>query len=362
MVKRFLLIPLMVVLAGALIFGGCAAPAPAPAPVAPAPAPEEAVITWKVQSANAAAHPSCVYTMKLCDAVTKASGGQLVFKGFSGGSIVPVTKEIVQGVHKGVIQATWSCPGYAVGTWPTAALFGSRPGQMEPSAMRLWFTEWGGVELLNKTMEGYNVLVLPAVQPDPPEIFLQSTVPIESLDDLIGLKMRAMGDCGEILSRMGASVVFMPGGEVYEAVARGTIDAFEFAPASVNWDLGFQEVTKYVYLSGSRAALETCMFFVNKDAWEKLPPNFKQLVQDEVFTWMTKASLHTYAESLKAIDKFRDYGCVVERIPPAISDGLLEEAVKFYNEQAAKQKPIYTEVLEAQRAFKNAYDKFEALN
>ncbi len=55
MVKRFLLIPLMVVLAGALIFGGCAAPAPAPAPVAPAPGPEPTAIPTPVAPAPAPA-------------------------------------------------------------------------------------------------------------------------------------------------------------------------------------------------------------------------------------------------------------------------------------------------------------------
>jgi len=354
---KLLTLILAVAVIASLVLAGCAKPAPT-APVTP----KAEVITWKIQCSNAASHPAYIYLSKLCDAVTKASGGQLVFKSFTGGSIVPATKEVVQGVSKGVIEASYACPGYSLDTWPAAGLFGSRPTQMNADAFRAWFTVGGGVEFMNKMMEGYNVHALPAVQTDPPEIWMMSGVPIKSLDDLKGLKVRCMGDGGEILGRMGATVIFLPGGEVYESMERGVIDAFEFANPAVNWDMGFQEITKYVYFSETRAPIETLMFVVNNDAWEELPADLKQLVEDEVSAWTVRASIDIMVGSVKAIDKFKDYGCIVERIPDDVDQALFVEAQKFYGEKASKEAPIYGEILESQRAFMKTYVEYNTLN
>ena len=218
------------------------------------------------------------------------------------------------------------------------------------------------MELMNKMMEGYDVHAISAVQTDPPEVWMMSSVPIKSINDLKGLKIRCMGDAGEILSRMGATVIFLPGGEVYESMETGVIDAFEFAPPSVNWSMGFQEIAKYVYFSETRAPLETVIFVVDNDAWEELPADLKQLVEDEVSAWTVRASIDIMVGSMEAVDKFKDYGCIVERIPDDVDQALFEEAQKFYGEKASKEAPIYSEILESQRAFMKTYVEYNTLN
>ena len=183
-------------------------------------------IVWKSSGHGPATDPSQIFHDKLCEAITKASGGRLVIKPFVGGSVVPATKEL-DAVSEGVLQMCYTTPMYNLDKWKAAGLISSRPGGLPGEALRTWFNYGGGADLMNKMIEGYDVMTFPgALSPLPAEVFLHSKKKIESVEDLKGLKMRASGDGGEILKNMGASVVFLPGGELYEAMQRGTIDAF----------------------------------------------------------------------------------------------------------------------------------------
>ena len=312
-------------------------------------------IVWKSSGHGPATDPSQIFHDKLCEAITKASGGRLVVKPFVGGSVVPATKEL-DAVSEGVLQMAYTCPMYNLDKWKAAGLISSRPGGLPGEALRTWFNYGGGAELMNKMMEGYNIITFPgALSSLPPEVFLHSKKKIETPEDLKGLKMRCAGDGGEILAKMGASVVFLPGGELYEAMQRGTIDAFEYSTLASNWDMHFQEIAKYVILSPSRAPSDPQVFFVNKKAWEELPDDLKQLVQDVIGNWTQAQHEFLTYESIKAIEKFTEHGCEVYKLPKEVETALSAEAEKFYAEKAATEDPIYGEILNSMNSFWASY-------
>ncbi|GAG98400.1 unnamed protein product, partial [marine sediment metagenome] len=84
-------------------------------------------IVWKSSGHGPATDPSQIFHDKLCEAITKASGGRLVIKAFVGGSVVPATKEI-DAVDEGVLQMCYTCPMYNLDKWKAAGLISSRPG------------------------------------------------------------------------------------------------------------------------------------------------------------------------------------------------------------------------------------------
>jgi len=314
-------------------------------------------IIWKSSGHGPATDPSQIYHDLCCNAITKASGGRLIIKPFVGGSVVPATKEL-DAVNDGVLDMCYTCPMYNLDKWKAAGLISSRPGGLPGEALRTWFNYSGGAELMNKMMEGYNVMTFPgALSPLPEEVFLHSKVAIRTVDDIKGLKIRASGDGGEILNKMGASVVFLPGGELYEAMQRGTIDAFEYSTLASNWDMHFNEIAKYVVLSPVRAPSDPQCFFVNKKSWEKLPDDLKQLVQDEIDKWTQAQHEYLVYKSIKAIDEFKNYGCEVYRLPTEVETGLSEVAKKYYAEKAAKEDPIYNEILESMTNYWEVYSK-----
>jgi len=308
-------------------------------------------IVWKSSSFGPATNYSQIYHDKFCEAVTMASGGRLIIKPFVGGSIVPATKEL-DAVDDGVLDMCYTCPMYNLDKWPAAGLFGSRPGALPGQILTQWFNLGGGAELMNKMMEGYNVMTLPgALSPEPAEVFLHSKVKIETVKDLKGLKIRTSGDGGEILARMGASTIFLPGGELYEAMQRGTIDAFEYAGLSTNWSMHFQEIADYVILSPVRAPSDPHVFFINKKSWEKLPDGLKQLVQDEMAKWTQAQQDFLMNADLKNLQNFKDYGDTVYKLPKEVEDAISKEAKEFYKEKATKMSPIYGEILNSMSSY-----------
>jgi len=312
-------------------------------------------IIWKSSGHGPATDPSQIYHDKLCEAITKASGGRLEVKPFVGGSVVPAYKEL-DAVHEGVLQMCYTCPMYNLDKWAAAGLISSRPGALPGEALRTWFNYGGGAELMNKMMEGYNVMTFPgALSPLPEEVFFHSKVKLETLDDIKGLKARCMGDGGEILARMGAATVIIPGGELYEAMQRGTIDAFEYSTLASNWVMHFNEVAEYVYLSPSRAPSDPQCVYVNKEAWEKLPDDLKQLVQDVVDKWTQAQHEYLVYESVKAVDKFKEAGCEVLKVPKEIEDALYAEADKFYEEKSAEEDPIFAEIYNSMKEYGESY-------
>jgi len=312
-------------------------------------------IVWKSSGHGPASDPSQIYHDMVCNEITKATGGRLTVKPFVGGSIVPAYKEL-DAVDQGVLQMAYTCPMYNLDKWPAAGLISSRPAGLAGEALRAWFNYGGGYQLMNKMMEGYNVETFAgALSPLPEEVFFHSKVELNSLDDIKGLKARCMGDGGEILKRMGAATVIIPGGELYEAMQRGTIDAFEYSTLASNWKMHFNEVAKYVYLSPARAPSDPQVFFVNKKAWAELPEDLKTIVQ-AVIDKHTQAQ-HEYLvhESIKAVDKFREAGNEVRKVPVEIEEALFAEANAFYEEKAKKEDPIYGEIYYSMKAYGEAY-------
>jgi len=162
--------------------------------------------------------------------------------------------------------------------------------------------------------------------------------------------MRCAGDGGAILSKLGAETVSMPGGDVYEAMQRGVIDAFEFSNAARNWAMSFQEVAKYLYFSGTRAPAEVGYVIVNKDSWNALPDDLKALLEAEWRATAHWAWNYTTTGILAAISEFKNYGCELYHVPADLEEALLKEAEVYYGEKAAAD-PVYAEILKAELEF-----------
>lgn len=312
-------------------------------------------IIWKSSGHGPASDPSQIFHDKLCNAITEATGGRLTVKPFVGGSIVPAYKE-VDAIDQGVLQMGYSCPMYNLDKWPAAGLISSRPGGLPGEAMRSWFDYGGGSDLLNKMMGDYNVMTFPgALAPLPEEVFFHSKVKLESLADIKGLKARCMGDGGEILKRMGAATVIIPGGQLYEAMQRGTIDAFEYSTLASNWNMHFNEVAPYVYLSPSRAPSDPQVIFVNKEAFNALPNDLKAIVKAVVSKYTQDQHEFLVSESIKAVEKFKAAGNEVYKVPTDIVEALQIEADKFYAEKSKSEEPIFAEIYNSMKSFGDAY-------
>lgn len=312
-------------------------------------------IVWKSSGHGPASDPSQIFHDEVCKAITKATGGRLEIKPFVGGSIVPAYKEL-DAVNDNVLQMAYTCPMYNLDKWPAAGLISSRPGALAGEVLRSWFNYAGGADLMNKMMTGYNVFTFPgALSPLPEEVFFHSKVKITKVSDLKGLRVRCMGDGGEVMKKLGASVVIINGGDLYESMQRNVIDAFEYSTIASNWNMHFNEVAKYVILSPVRAPSDPQVFFINKSAWEKLPEDLKVIVQEVVSSYTQKQHEYLIAESIKALEKFKAAGCEVYKLPSEVEEAVVKAADEFYTAKAAKEKPIFAEIYNSMKTYGEAY-------
>ena len=371
--KAVLLLVVVVAIVGLLVLG-CAPEAAPPAEGggeapeeeeeeeeggAPA-APSEETFSFKIQDSFDAANPAHIYAEKICNAVTDMSGGRLEFKSFTGGSIVAATKEM-DAIDTKAIDGTYTCTMYNLDKWPEAGLFSARPGGLTAEAAPVWF-EYYGIDFVNQMAEGYDVIAIPGICPQPPEVFALSKVNIESVDDIKGLRMRTSGDGGEIMTRLGASVVFMPGGELYEAMQRGVIDAFEYSSPSVNWAMSFQEIAEYQIFSATRAPSDPLVFYLNESRWNELPADLQAIVRAAVQSVTREQQMWIDNDNIAATQKFADFGCKMVHLPPDVERAVIDTAMEFYEEKAATEGALYKAILDSQNTFIAASTQQSSLN
>jgi TRAP-type mannitol/chloroaromatic compound transport system substrate-binding protein len=283
----------------------------------------------------------------------------MVWKVNPAGAVCPGSEEW-KAVHTGVLDVGAGGGSYMTAEVHFGTMISQRVGGIPPLPHQIWLESMGS-DLINRWYVdlGYDMLdIKGAGMPGPPEIFIHLEKELTGPEDLDGLKMRCSGDGGKVLSRLGVGSVFMPLGEIFESMKRGVIDAFECSSPRFDWQMGLNEVGKYIYLSPIRAPTEVYQLLVNRTRFEALPDDLKVIIED-----CGKAEAYRYHGILssgdaEALQNFRDYGNIVDKLPRSIEEAFVREADAYMDEMAAEY-PEAKEVLESQRAFaKNWYDLY----
>lgn len=318
---------------------------------------QDKVINWRLQSMCAAGDFGFQGADRFAKLVTEATGGRLNVKAFTAGAITPAGKEF-EGAISGSVEAAHVSAGWAIGYVPAGVFYTSCVGGLTGIQMMMWLDN-EGVAMAKELYEPVGLEFIEQLTIHPAEVWAHSTVPLNSVEDIKGLKIR----CGttalnSIFEKMGAAPVFLPGGQIYESAQRGIIDAFEYITPSLNWGMGFHEVADYMYLSPSRSPSDAQSLFVNKAKWDELPDDLKRIVE----TVAHQVSRQFFTEELlmdsEAIEKFREYGTVVEKLPLDIEELLYEKANEYYQEESAKD-PNYEEVYNSTLQFAEICRQFD---
>ena len=94
--------------------------------------------------------------------------------------------------------------------------------------------------------------------------------PIESLDDIAGLKIRFAGLGGKVMEQHRGVRHDDPGGEIFQALEKGAIDASEYSLPVVDEALGFDRIAKFNYFPGWHQPFSAVHLAVNKPVWDSL--------------------------------------------------------------------------------------------
>lgn len=326
------------------------------AALVPASVRAQATITWKVQSVYPAGELIFTENFKrFAEMVEKTSGGRLKIEAIPAGAIVPAL-EVLDAVHRGVLDGAHSWPGYWIGKNRAAGLYGSVPGG--PFGMTYedymgWVHLGGGLELYNDLLQKelrLNVVAIPVwgIIPSGLGWFPRA---VTSVQDLKRMKVRTAGLAAEILKEMGVTVLVLAGGEILPALERGVIDAAEWADPSRDRVMGFYTVRKFYHIPSMHEATGMHEILVNRKKWDELPRDLQAIVQ-------TAAMATTYRYTLFALHQASlDLEALVSKHGVKVVDMGKEihlELLKAWDRLAdrwSKETPYFAKVLESQRAW-----------
>jgi len=278
------------------------------------------------------------------ETLEKLTNGKFKVRVYPSGELVPGL-QVLDAVQTGTVQMGHSASYYFIGKNPALAFDTCVPFGLTCRQQNGWVLHGGGLELLRSVFADFNIINFPGGNTGV-QMGGWFRREIRSAADLKGLKMRIPGLGGRVMDRLGVTVQVLAGGEIYQALERGVIDAAEWSGPYDDEKLGFHQVAPYYYYPGWWEPGPMLTFYVNKDAWEKLPQSYKDALDAA-----TKVANHDMimkydAWNPPALTRLVQGGTQLRAFSDDIMTSAKRESFALMEEEAAKDATyarVYTE-------------------
>jgi TRAP-type mannitol/chloroaromatic compound transport system substrate-binding protein len=222
--------------------------------------------------------------------IGKLSNGRLMVEVYGGNELVPPF-EVFDAVQRGTAEMGHGASYYWKGKIPAALFLAGVPFGLTGNEINGWFYHGGGLELYREAYAPFGVIPFPTGNSGT-QMGGWFNKEINSTADLDGLKMRIPGIGAEVIKRLGATPVNIPGAELFTALQSGTIDATEWVGPMNDLAFGLFRAAKYYYYPGWHEPGSALESLVNAEAWAALPEDLQEIVA----TACKAASLDMYAD------------------------------------------------------------------
>ncbi|MGX1096248.1 TRAP transporter substrate-binding protein [Amorphus sp. MBR-141] len=281
------------------------------------------------------------------DAINAASGGSVEIELYGAGKLVP-SLEIFDAVQRGTLDAGYTTPLYVAGKFPALQLFGGVPFGPDAFEYLGWIYNGGGLDIWREIYAEQGVMTVPCGLMEA-EAGGWYKKPIETQADIEGLKLRFAGLAGEVMKKMGASVVLLAGGDIFPNLERGVIDGTEFSMPAIDSIIGFDDIAKNYYLPGWHQPAAINELIINKAKWDSMSEAQRTLIELTCRETMLWGVTSTLAENAAAVKSFKENGVEIREFSPELLEAFREKTVEVMDEQAAKDAN-----------FKRVWDSLEA--
>ncbi len=217
-----------------------------------------------------------ISAQRLAARITELTDGAITTKYFAAGERVGAF-DVFDDVASGNSQAYIAADYYWVGKHPAFAYFTSVPFGMTSPEWNAWIKFKGGQALWDELSGSFGLKSLPCGGTGT-QMGGWFNKEINSADDLKGLKMRIPGLGGTVMAKLGVSTVSLPGGQIYENLVSGAIEATEWVGPYNDYFMKFYEAAKYYYSAGMHEPGGGLAFGMNQKFWEDLTPGEKAII------------------------------------------------------------------------------------
>jgi len=312
----------------------------------------QAAIRWRLASS----FPKSLDTIYgggevFAKAVKAMSGGKFEISVHAGGELMPPFG-VVDGVQNGTVEMCHTVPYYFYGKNPAFAIGSAIPFGMNARQMTAWMLHGNGRKLMNELYAKYNMVSFNGGNTGT-QMGGWFRKEIKSVADFKGLKMRLGGGLvGEVMTKLGAVPQSLPGGEIYQALEKGTIDAAEWVGPYDDQKLGFNKVAPNYYYPGWWEGGPEVDFFINQKAFDGLSAENKAIVEAAAAQASTDMLAKYDALNPTALKQLVAAKTKVLPFPQAVLDASFKASMEVYQELAAKSedwKKIYADFRNFQR-------------
>jgi TRAP-type mannitol/chloroaromatic compound transport system substrate-binding protein len=175
---------------------------------------------------------------------------------------------------------------------------------------------------------------------------------IKTADDLKGIKMRIGGWAGKTMAKLGLIPQQIPGGDIYPALEKGTIDAAEWVGPYDDEKLGFYKVVKNYYFPGWWEGGTALHFFVNIDKWNALPKSYQALITAAAGYANMDVQAKYDARNPQALRRLVANGTILRPFSQEVMEACLKASTEV-NAETSAANPDYKKMWESQQAFRN---------
>lgn len=305
----------------------------------------QAAVRWRLSSSFPKALDTIYGAAEVFSKQVKAmSGGKFEISVHAAGEITPPFG-VVDAVQQGSVECAHTAPYYFFGKNEAFALGCAIPFGLNSRQMTAWMYEGNGLKLMREFYAKYNMTSFPGGNTGA-QMGGWYRKEIKSLADIKGLKMRIGGFGGKVLERIGGIPQNIPGGEIYTALEKGTIDAAEWVGPYDDQKLGFNKVAPHYYYPGWWEGGPQLDFLINQKAFDALSPEYKAIVEAASSVAHIEMQAKYDAKNPNALKQLVGAGAKLHPFPKDVMAAAFKESMALYEELNVKNedwKKIYAD-------------------
>lgn len=274
------------------------------------------------------------------------SDERIKIKVYAGDEIVPAL-QVFDAVSRGTAQIGHDAAYYHTGKTRAAAFFTAVPFGMTANELAGWIHWGGGQELWDRAYEPFDI-----------KPFLCGNTgtqmggwykkEINEPSDFNDLKIRMPGQGGEVVSKLGATVVLLSGKQIFQNLQTGAIDAAEWVGPYNDLALNFYQVAKYYYYPGFHEPGAGLECLINKGAYEDLPEDLKEIVRVAAEAENDIMWAEYQAKSANALRILvEQHGVQLRQYPRAVLKALGDASGQLVRDLMEDEDPITAETARA---------------
>jgi TRAP-type mannitol/chloroaromatic compound transport system substrate-binding protein len=246
--------------------------------------------------------------VRFAQTIDAATSGRIRIEVFPAGTLVRPF-ETFDAVGAGVADMYHSFEGYFFKNSPALHFFSALPFGFTANELFAWVQYGGGQELWDALSRQFNVKALLCCSTGC-QMGGWFTREIASPEGFKGLRYRMAGPGAEVLRRMGATVVTLPGGEIMPALKSGAIEASEWIGPWLDMAIGMHKAAGYYYYPAFHEPGSGFSLGINLKVWESLDANERRLIEAVAACEYMRSLAEFNANNAWSLRKLRDEGAV----------------------------------------------------